>query len=525
MTENRESRYLTPLLFFTALVLRIPGLNRPFIMDEPKAIEYTSISFKTLIDRLLIDSQPPLYYCVLKFWALISTDVFFLRLLTVLLGSFACIILYETVKIAYTKQAACYAFVLAALSPQLIFQSQYLRPYCMGTFLSVLLVYVFVKFMNNNEKVSVLYYFGLLSIVTALCLYSFYMSIFIIFALNIFAIYFFRKSRIKLLVWIGSQIAAALLFSFWVPVFLSQKYLIEKGITCHLVEIDNAKIGFYIGKFHIGDIIRIILAYFHFDDILGQAKRYSEYVAYKNLFLSAAIISVVPIFFCVSRAIKMMFKTERTRGASALFLLLIAIPAVSFMIFSIGGDLNLWGHAVVNIRYFSQSSIYVLIIFSLFLISMRKGLLRKTLFSCAVIFFLALDLNIYQYPGDIYKPAISYLSDENRDCKVVVLGPPNALGFFNPLSDKRFSDYRIYEYDDSDRAVKEIKQNISTVGGLYFYYFKSAENMVIFPDLDSKFERLARGLGFVKKDEKKVSDILIISYFEKDENDRLNKRH
>ena len=508
-------RQKTPFLFFIALLFRLPGLNRPLIMDEGFAIKYIAISLKALVNKLVTDSQPPFYYCCLKLWALVSGDPVFLRLFTVLLGSLICVILFKIVERLYTKEAAYYAFIFASISPQLIFQSQHLRPYCMGTFLPVLLVYAFIKFISAQETARPLYYFAMLSIVTVLCLYSYYMAIFVIAALNIFAIYFLKKNKEKLFLWLGSQITAAFLYSFWFPYFLAQKYLIEKGITCHLLEMVNAKLGFYIGKIHAGNILRIILAYFQFDDIMGSAVRYSSHIKHKIFFISIIAVLIIPVSFCILRAIKMMVKTEKIKGISALFLLLIFIPAISIMICSIGGDLNLWGPAVVNIRYLSQSSIYAIIIITLFLASLKRGLAKRVLLSCIVILFLTMDVNLYRYPGDIYRGAIDYLSDRSRNCTTVVLGPPNALCFFNPLADKRFSNYRILEYDGSSRNTAKIKSDIAGLDHLYFYYFKSAENMILFPDLDTKFENMLDSIGFLKKSQRKVNDILIISYFEK----------
>ena len=139
---------MAPLLFLIAMVFRLPGLGRPIIFDESHAIGYVTGSFSKIVTGLMSDSQPPLYYYVLKCWAMLSSDPFFLRMLTVLLGSAICVILYKTVKAVFGIEAANYAFILAAISPQLIFQSQYLRPYCMATFFSSVLVYIFILFKN-----------------------------------------------------------------------------------------------------------------------------------------------------------------------------------------------------------------------------------------------------------------------------------------------------------------------------------------------------------------------------------------
>jgi len=503
-----------PVLFFIiALLFRIPGLARPTIMDEAKALLYATLPLKKLLDLLIVDSQPPLYFYILKFWSWISPDPFRLRLLTVFLGAFICVLLFRIVKRLYGVPAANYAFIFAVLSPQLIFQSQYLRPYCMGTFFSILLVYLFIGFMYDEKRQ--LLYVGILGLVTAFCLYSFYMSIFIVAAMNIFALYFFWKRKEKLLCWIGSQAIAMALFSFWFPVFMLQKRLVEEGLTCHLLEINNAGIGFYVGKIHAGDLIRVAMAYLHFDDILGEGRRYSEYIKNVPVFLAVMSAFGALIAACVVRGARAMFKTERVKGASLLLVLLMLVPAISFIALSVGGDLGLWGYAVVNIRYFSQSSIYALVLLAVFLAGITNRLLKRAFFSAIIIIFILLDLNIYRHPMEIYRPAVKYLSDAGRNCRVVVLGPHNALAFHNPFSDKRFSDYILLEYDADKKTTRAVKEKIGSIDKLYFYYFKSAETMVLFPDLDTKFEKFIGGLGFVKKKTRKINDILFISYFER----------
>ena len=85
----------------------------------------------------------------------------------------------------------------------------------------------------------------------------------------------------------------------------------------------------------------------------------------------------------------------------------------------------------------------------------------------------------------------------------------------NTLSDSRFSDYKILKYDDKNKYTEELRKDMEKSGKFYLYYLKSAENMALYPDIDSKFEKFAGSIGFVKRDEKRVSDVLIISYFER----------
>ncbi len=505
---------ITILLFLAALILRIPGLNRPFIFDEARALGHILGPFSSIVSKVMGDFHPPFYYFLLKYWTMISFDPLFMRIPTVILGSLTCVILYKTVKEVFTQQAAYYAFAFAALSPQMIFQSQYIRPYCLATFLTVLLVYLFIRFIKA-EKPGVLYYFAVFSVLTALSIFTFYMSFLIILAINISAIYILRTDREKLVLWIASQVAAGLAYSSWLPFFFSQKNLIATDTIYHVRQIENAGIGFYIGKIHVGNIVRTVMAYIHLDDVLGQAGRYSECIRSKWALISVIMITALSVALCALRACREMLKSERVKGASLLLLMVIAVPAVSVITLSVGGDLGLWSRTAVTMRYFSQSSIYMLALFSIFLISLKREYLRKGIIFCAAVSFLFIDLNIYRFPANIYNGAVNYLCDKNRDCNLIILAPSNALGFFNTLSDKRFSDYRILEYNDNKPDTEDVARRVEGADKFYFYYFKSAENMVLFPGLDAKFEKLARGIGFEKKDENRINDVITISYYER----------
>ncbi|MDD4899241.1 MAG: glycosyltransferase family 39 protein [Candidatus Omnitrophica bacterium] len=500
------------LLFLFALICRLPGITRPLIMDETTAVAVIKLPLEGIINAMIYNSQPPLYFYLLKLWSQISSSAWFLRLFGVLLGAGTCMLVLRTAKIAFNERISRITFLLAALSPQLVFNSQYLRPYCLATFFTACLVLILLKFIKEEKGQAA--YFLLLTLTTAACFYSFYFSFLIFAALNAFCVVFLARKTRKLLIWLFSQATALTLFSFWFPVFLTQKYLIENNVTCYIKSLSDAKMGFYMGNFHVGNIFRIVLAYFSLDDILGSALRFSSHIQYKALFVTLSCIALLLLAVYVYRAIKAMFKEEKIKNISFLPLCLIFFPAGLMLIFSIGADLKLWPQNVVNMRYFGQSSLYFLIIAAFFVTGFKRKTFRITTLAMIIFLFFLADLHIYQHPFYINNSVVSYfLKHQNNGCKVIIASPSTAMGFLHPLSDKRLADYEIRIYSEDDKQNTAVKERMKHLDRFYYYFFNSAENIVLYPDLQDKFNIFAGKLGFQRQENRLFCDIISVSYY------------
>ncbi len=122
-------RYLVPLTLCAALALRLLGLNKGLWMDETYSIRTISTdSLLGMIRAMRLDNQSPLYFVVLRIWALLGTSEFMLRMLSVVLGIAAVVSVAYWMK-RYSPSAALFAALVMSTFPLLLRYSQEVRPY------------------------------------------------------------------------------------------------------------------------------------------------------------------------------------------------------------------------------------------------------------------------------------------------------------------------------------------------------------------------------------------------------------
>ena len=131
---NRKRKILLLLfIFLFALIFRLPGAGKSFIIDEGHTFSAIQKDINGLIDYLITnDAHPPLYPLLLKGWSNISSGAAFLRLLNIFFGAITCIFIFLIGEELFSKRIAFISSFLSIISPQLVFISQYLRSYLIG---------------------------------------------------------------------------------------------------------------------------------------------------------------------------------------------------------------------------------------------------------------------------------------------------------------------------------------------------------------------------------------------------------
>lgn len=218
--------------------------------DEAFSALYIRYSWGEMVNRIILDVHPPLYYFVLRLWAYVFGDsLLSLRSLSVLLGVATMVAVYYLVKAAFSAKGrsaeasreggknnklALLAAFFVAINP---FQIQYAleaRMYTLGTFLVVISCFLLVRALEENRWKWWLLY----SVAAAACLYTHYFLIFSVAAQGLFVIFYLLKNHkihfdlsssnlpIKAM---GSYVLAGLLFIPWIPSFLEQNSRVAGG--------------------------------------------------------------------------------------------------------------------------------------------------------------------------------------------------------------------------------------------------------------------------------------------------------
>lgn len=134
-------------LRFTELV------KRDFWYDEAFTGIVVRESFAKMMEMLMNDVHPPLYYLSLKLFALFfNYNVFSLRLFSAIFGFASVVLVYLLAKRLFGKKAALYSSFISAISPLAIQYSQEARMYSMLVFFILIATYFFVLALETGKK-------------------------------------------------------------------------------------------------------------------------------------------------------------------------------------------------------------------------------------------------------------------------------------------------------------------------------------------------------------------------------------
>lgn len=162
-----------------ATILRLYRLDAESIwVDEAVTIRLTRMVTLSNIQSTLglNDRQPPLYYFLLKIWLQISSTVFWIRLLSAIIGIFTVYLVFLLGKMMVNARTGIIAAFLLAISPYHIYYSQETRMYTLECFWFVLASYLLYQaYIRNKIK----YWVGYVIVLEA-SLYTHYYTLFLI---------------------------------------------------------------------------------------------------------------------------------------------------------------------------------------------------------------------------------------------------------------------------------------------------------------------------------------------------------
>jgi mannosyltransferase len=152
------------LILLLALILRCLFIQSRGIQYDDAFSYFLSIqSLSDIVSGTAADTMPPLYYFLLHFWSMISSDLWFLRSFSVLLNISSIWLLFLLVKKIVDSQAGLWAAFFAAISPLQIYHAQDIRMYALLELAQIAYIFFFVKIWKKSleKEVSVRAWIGL----------------------------------------------------------------------------------------------------------------------------------------------------------------------------------------------------------------------------------------------------------------------------------------------------------------------------------------------------------------------------
>jgi uncharacterized membrane protein len=364
-----------------ATFLRVFRISkRDFWYDEAFTGVAIKENFSGMLDMIIQDVHPPLYYISVKLFAsLFNYSVFGIRFYSAILGILGIWAVYLFAKELFNKKVALWSSFLVTISPFAIQYSQEARMYSMLGFLIVIATYFFIRWLKRNETISYL----LFGIFLGLSFLTHYMGI--IFApmfYFVFLVWRFKENKsldkkfdfrkilqdlIPKKELIFSYLLAFLIFTPWLNIFLK-----------HFNGRDNLH---WTIPATLGDIF-LNIQIFIFGSPIGEM---SAGIPEPNKFYGVApITALIMVTIFISLLILFLLKREKEK--------IIIVLLLSFGFMLMVYFLSLLGRHYFIARFLIASSYFIFILLGIWLSRIKFRF--SIYFLVFYIFFLVSIMNV-----------------------------------------------------------------------------------------------------------------------------------
>lgn len=363
--------------------------------DEAFSALLIRYPFSEMMQRIALDVHPPFYYLILRLWDFVFGDTLFsLRLFSAFWGILVIPFAYLFVKAAFkNERLALISAALIAINP---FQIQYAteaRMYTLGTFLIVFSSWLLAKALGSKRYKWWLFY----GIAASAAIYTHYYLIFSVAAQLIFILYWTisaqgrpafggKNYRLKFSLWLNGKdvkgavfayVVAFLIFLPWLKIFLKQLSQVEQNYW--IPKMTASSIPNTLWKMLAGSNIEV-----------------------NNLTLAMVAIIFLLVFYA---AVK-----RRQNNYEWLIVSSFAVPFALAIVFSFKRSLYLD-------RYFVFAGLFYLMIFAVFIESIKNRILKSVLVALFIAGSLFLFYENWRIIGPGNKPgmegASAYILKQN----------------------------------------------------------------------------------------------------------------
>jgi mannosyltransferase len=238
---KQNHRYWFAGILVLAAFLRFLSIaTRGIQYDDAFSIFLSERSISQIIQGTAADTMPPLYYFLLHIWLAFSHDLWWLRLLSVLLSLGIVVFLYLLVRLLIDEKAALWAAFFAAISPLQYYHAQDIRMYALLAFTQLGYTWFFARIWMNKGTKSIINWLGLVVFGT-MAMYSHNLAIFFLIVPDFFLLV--KRSWRLLAKFVAAQVLIGLASAPWLFLIPGQVEKIQRAFWTPapgLVEIIQA---------------------------------------------------------------------------------------------------------------------------------------------------------------------------------------------------------------------------------------------------------------------------------------------
>ncbi len=428
----RNRRILFFIILLIAVSLRFFYLDKGYNSDEGWLLKTAGLDLNKLLPFLAEGRSvyPPLSPFLLHLWIELNDSEICVRSYFVFFGLALFILVYIIGKAYLDKCFGLTAFFICAISPLLIWSSQFIRSYIDSAFWAILSTYFMLRIVKGGDfwRNSLGYVFS-----GACALYSSYLNVLILISQAIFILIFYFRDLKFLRRWVILQGLVIIIFLPCLPLMLKQLRLATA------IDPKWGERGFQLLGLNLGYHARSIIATLGMDPgflwTYPLMQRFNKYVL---IIFAALVFFIAGWFFILAlKNLKDCFRDNRMRwffiviSVSALLLYDILVETMNFPF---------------QPEYFVTQHVLFVFVLSSVVYSMkrRKGFGIFILAMVSLIFILRFNEAIK--PEFETKKAYTYLTKrlKTTDCLLMVRNT-NLY-----IDAKAFNVVTLYEYFHKD---------------------------------------------------------------------------
>lgn len=419
------NQYLLFIFIVLSTIVKFYQIDyRSFSFDELYGVVASlEPNFENYLNNwICYDTNPPLYYFVLKIWLkIVPSNEFWVRLLSVLFMLIASVIFIHGIKKRLENQTWFYLLLLVGTNFGFLFFAQEGRAYALMLLFICLQLLSFIDLLETKHLKTFSKKLILFTIYTVLSSYTHYTGLIFSCVLFLFLIVAHRKEKQILLRIFLSAISCLLVGLFWLNNFIFVFSIDKSFVINPELSIVKAIVSMLLfGYTNIGKVLSILFILgltFYFFGIIKEFKRLK--ISHQNI----TILGILGIGIIILSPIIPYFFQYRH------YIFLIPI---------------------------------LLLFFSLILSSNNFGANTNNLLIClAIVMVCAQGLSLYKSKREEWRQAVKYIVDSNKNNKttVIILGEPwqkmhsaylkSDPGYLN-VSIRRKSFYQYY-FDRFDK--------------------------------------------------------------------------
>ncbi len=392
--SGRAHNYAILGILLVAFALRVTYLGeRPVWYDEAFSVFLARQDWSQILRGTAADIQPPLYYILLHLWQLLGELPFTMRFLSLACSQLSVALVFAITRQLFSRRAATFAALFAAILPFQIEYAQELRMYALLELALLVYFYAFIMLRRAERPIPAMLVFALSG---AVALYS--QSLAVLTWLVPDVLVLVQRDRTTLVRLMIAQAVTLVLFLPWLVVLSTQ--------------FGGVQAAYWTTRPGIADVLQLLIAFTTNQPV-------------PSWFLPAALFITVLVDFVLGLELVRAFRRGAPPDLSAVLAFTLIPPLLMFALSIVLRPIFIARAVILSAASFA-------ILLGWLIARMRSAMARQVaglVGTAAVLVPLVFQYGYSEFPRSPFLAADAYLRDRVEAGDLVL--HDNKLSFFS----------------------------------------------------------------------------------------------